>query len=107
LPLGRCGWLDAHQVSRHENGLQGWRSATLVKFAKALGVAPVYFMIEGEEINHARVARELDNLGLAPSKELAKALRDPAFLRFIEKCAKAMRAHKKNLLRMEKALKKV
>ena len=99
--------LSQAQVSRLENGLQGWRSATLLKFARALDVEPVYFMIEGDEVDRADVHEELAGLGLTPSDRLTKALKDPGFLKFVEKAAKAMRAHKKNLLRMEKALRGV
>ena len=98
--------LSQAQVSRLENGLQGWRSATLMKFAKALKVKPVYFLVAGEEVNQTRVAKELDSLGLAASDGLIRALRDKKFLRFMEKCARAMRAHKKNLVRTQKAMKR-
>ena len=33
------------QVSRLENGLQGFRSTTLMKIAKALGKEPFYFLM--------------------------------------------------------------
>jgi transcriptional regulator with XRE-family HTH domain len=99
--------LSQAQVSRLENGLQGFRSATLVKFAKALDVAPIYFFVEGEETSTNKVAEELEGHGLTPSKGLRKALANPAFLRFAEQCAKAFKAHKKNLGRMAAALKRV
>ena len=99
--------LSQAQVSRLENGLQGFRSATLLKFAKALDVAPIYFFVEGEETSTNRVAEELEGHGLTPSKGLRKALANPAFLRFAEQCAKAFKAHQKNLGRMSAALKRV
>ena len=99
--------LSQAQVSRLENGLQGFRSATLLKFSKVLGVPPIYFFVEGEETSTLKVAEELADYGLTPSRGLRKALANPAFLRFAEKCAKAYKAHKKNLLKMEKALKRV
>jgi transcriptional regulator with XRE-family HTH domain len=36
------------QISRLENGHQGFRSKTLVKIAEALGVKPAFFWIEDE-----------------------------------------------------------
>lgn len=99
--------LSQAQVSRLENGLQGFRSATLIKFAKALDVAPIYFFVEGEETSTNRVAEELEGHGLTPSKGLRKALANPAFLRFAEKCAKAFKTHKKSLGKMAAALKRV
>ena len=99
--------LSQAQVSRLENGLQGFRSATLIKFAKALDVAPIYFFVEGEETSTNRVAEELEGHGLTPSKGLRKALANPAFLRFAEQCAKVFKGHRKNLARMSTALKRV
>ena len=98
--------LSQAQVSRLENGLQGFRSATLIKFAKALNVPPIYFFVEGEETSTNKVAEELAEYGLTPTRDLRKALANPAFLKFAERCAKAFKAHKKNLLRMEAAIKR-
>jgi len=99
--------LSQAQVSRLENGLQGFRSATLLKFAKALNVPPIYFFVEGEETSTSAVAEELEDYGLTASRGLRKALANPAFLRFAEKCAKSFRSHKKNLVKMAEALKRV
>ena len=99
--------LSQAQVSRLENGLQGFRSATLIKFAKALDVPPIYFFVEGEDVSTNKVAEELEDYGLTASKGLRKALANPAFLKFAESCARAFRAHKKNLVKMDKAIKRV
>ncbi len=99
--------LSQAQVSRLENGLQGFRSATLIKFSKALGVAPIYFFVEGEDASTKKVAEELEDYGLTPSRSLRKALSNPAFLKFAEKCAKGFKAHKKNLVKMQKAVNRV
>jgi len=40
--------LSQAQISRLENAKQGFRSATLVRIAEALGVKPAYFWIEDE-----------------------------------------------------------
>ncbi|HOX06129.1 MAG TPA: helix-turn-helix transcriptional regulator [Planctomycetota bacterium] len=107
VTLARKVRLSQAQVSRLENGLQGFRSATLAKFAKALDVPPIYFFVEGEETSTERIAEELEGQGLTPSRALRRALANPAFLRFAEKCAKSFRAHKKNLSRMEAAVRRV
>lgn len=99
--------LSQAQVSRLENGLQGFRSATLIKFAKVLGVPPIYFFVEGEETSTNKVAEELETYGLTPSKVLRKALSNAAFLKFAESCARSFKAHKKNLVKMEKAVNRV
>ena len=96
--------LSQAQVSRLENGLQGFRSATLIKLAKALNVEPATLVVSGKQYGQVKVADEMDDLGLTPSDRLIKALKNPGFLKFVERCAKAMRAHKKNLIRMERAL---
>ena len=46
--LAKLVGISQAQISRLENGLQGFRSATLVRIAKALGVKPAYFWIEDE-----------------------------------------------------------
>jgi transcriptional regulator with XRE-family HTH domain len=102
--LARKVRLTQAQVSRLETGQQGFRSEVLMRFARVLGVAPAYFFVEGEDASAAKVAQELVGLGLAPSQRLIKALKDKGFLRFMERCAKVMRAHRKNLVRMQKAL---
>jgi transcriptional regulator with XRE-family HTH domain len=107
ITLAKKVRLSQAQVSRLENGLQGFRSATLVKFARALGVPPIYFFVKGEDTSTSKVAEELEDYGLTASRNLRKALANAAFLRFAEKCAKAFKAHKKNLVRMEAAVKRV
>ena len=107
ITLARKVRLSQAQVSRLENGLQGFRSATLIKFSKALGVPPIYFFVEGEDVSTSKVAETLADYGLTPSKGLRKALSNPAFLKFAEKCAKSFRTAKKNLLKMEAVIKHV
>ena len=99
--------LSQAQVSRLEIGLQGFRSATLIRFARVLGVPPSYFFVAGEDASTGRVAKEMETLGLAPSKMLRKAMTRPAFFKFLEKCAKAAKTHRKNLVRMEAALRRI
>ena len=96
-------------MSRLENGLQGFRSATLTRMAKVLGVPPTYFSleVESDKVSQNDVAEALDDVGLTPSRTLVAAMKDERFLKFLEKCAKAIRSHKKNLVRMTKALQKI
>jgi transcriptional regulator with XRE-family HTH domain len=96
--------LSQAQISRMETGLQGFRSVTLMKLARALEVPPIYFFVEGEEVSPSKIAEELRAQGLTASKDLRKALTSPAFLKFAEGCAKAMKAHRRNLLKMKKAV---
>ena len=73
------------QISRLENGKQGFRSSTLAKIAHALGVKPVYFFLEeGQEA--ASLAREGVEIYGAPGK-LGEALRHPEFRDLIEQAA--------------------
>jgi transcriptional regulator with XRE-family HTH domain len=99
--------LSQAQVSRLENGLQGFRSKTLDKFAKVLGVPPMYFYVEDEEAATVNMAQDLVKRGLAPSSGLRKALANPAFLRFLERCAKGFGKDKKDLDKMAAAVKRV
>jgi len=106
VTLAKKVGLSQAQVSRLENGLQGFRSATLLKFCRVLDVDPVYFFIEGQDASAGKVTKELESRGLAPSLGLRKALANAAFLRFAERCARIHRAHKKNLVRMVQLIKR-
>jgi len=73
------------QISRLENGKQGFRSSTLAKIAHALGVKPVYFLLE-EGQTEASVAREGVEIYGAPGK-LGEALKHPEFRDLMLKAA--------------------
>jgi transcriptional regulator with XRE-family HTH domain len=105
--LARKVRLTQAQVSRLENGLQGFRAATLARIAKVLGVPPIYFFVENEQPATVEMAQDLKKHGLEPSRGLRKALANPAFLRFLEKCAKAFNKDKKKLDRIAAAVKRV
>jgi len=83
--LARRSGLSQAQVSRLENGKQGFRSATLARIAKALEVKPVYFFIE----DTANVEEGAPVYGLAAGGELVEALRSPEFVRVAERLADA------------------
>jgi transcriptional regulator with XRE-family HTH domain len=77
------------QVSRLENGLQGFRRATLKKFAKALGVRIVDLVQE-------------DRKALSPI--LARALQNRAFAAYLDRAAAAYLKKPKVLAAMDRAL---
>ena len=47
--LARRVGISQAQISRLENGLQGFRSGTLLKIAKAPGKPPFYFMMNDKQ----------------------------------------------------------
>ena len=49
--LARRVGISQAQISRLENGLQGFRSTTLFKIAKALGKEPFYFLMNDKQWN--------------------------------------------------------
>ncbi len=73
------------QISRLENGKQGFRSSTLAKIAGALGVKPVYFYLE-EGQDPSELVREGAKIYGAPGK-LGDALKHPEFRDLAEKAA--------------------
>lgn len=107
ISLARKLRISQAQVSRLENGLQGFRHGTLVRIAKALGVPTIYFFVEDETTATSRVAEQLDKRGLEATGGLRKALANAAFLRFMEKCAAAFARDRKRLAKMEQAVRRV
>jgi transcriptional regulator with XRE-family HTH domain len=79
------------QISRLENGKQGFRSSTLTKIAKALGVKPLYFFIDNREED----SDEGSVYGLAAGGELIEALKSAEFVQVVEKIAASF-LHKKD-----------
>jgi transcriptional regulator with XRE-family HTH domain len=79
------------QISRLENGKQGFRSATLTKIAKALGVKPIYFFINEKDESSG----EDSVYGLAAGGELVEALKAAEFVQVVERMAAAF-LHKKD-----------
>ncbi len=75
------------QISRLENGKQGFRSKTLDRISKALGVKPMYFFIEQD--GSGKAADGAPVYGLEAGGELIKALRAPDFVQVAEKLAVA------------------
>jgi transcriptional regulator with XRE-family HTH domain len=104
VTLARKVGMSQAQVSRLENGLQGFRSATLIKFCRILGVDPVYVFVGDDAASVGKVTRELKRRGLQPTRTLQKALANAAFLRFAERCAKAFHSGKQKLPQMDKLI---
>lgn len=77
------------QISRLENGKQGFRSATLTRISKSLGVKPVFFFLEESDTGEARIAERLASYGVTPSKRLVEALSRPGFRKWVERAADA------------------
>lgn len=92
--------LSQGQVSRLENGKQGFRSSTLLRIAEALDVKPVYFFMDDTGDNEEE---EHPVYGLAAGGELAEALRSPEFVRVSEKLADAY-LHRKSAFVAMKAV---
>ncbi len=80
------------QISRLENGKQGFRSATLSKIANALGVKMSFFFQEEGEA------------GVSVSPKLGEALRTEAFAVYAERAASVYLADPKILQALTKAL---
>jgi transcriptional regulator with XRE-family HTH domain len=98
--------LTQAQISRLENGVQGFRAGTLTRIARALGVPPIYFYLEDPEVQVAELLAELRAQGVKSSRALRKALAHPAFLRFAERCAESFKREKKSLERMDGAVRR-
>lgn len=88
--LAKMVGISQAQISRLENGKQGFRSATLTKIAEALNVKSVYFfMEEGEEGPTGKVERAAALYAAVAHPRLAEALNSPHFLAAAEKMAEA------------------
>lgn len=87
--LARKVGLSQAQISRLENGSQGFRSHTLMRIAEALGVKPIYFYMDQEDLSKVAVVSEREDLyGPGVPDELKEALRSPRFKRFASKAAR-------------------
>ena len=100
IALARKIGMSQAQVSRLETGLQLFRSLTLMRFAQVLGTTPTELLLGAE----VEPAREMERLGLAPSRTLRSAMCDRRFLRFLKRCALLAGEHRKNLSRMEQLI---
>jgi len=85
--LGKLVGLSQAQISRLENGKQGFRSITLMKVSRALGVKPAYFFLEDVPEPAGKVKEEAAPYGISPESKLAAALRDPLFRKFAARMA--------------------
>jgi transcriptional regulator with XRE-family HTH domain len=105
VTLARKVNLSQAQVSRLENGLQGFRSATMNKFAKVLGVPVAYFYMKDRDAAFTgQMVADLKKHDLKASSMLCGALSNAAFLRFMEKCARAYTRRQGSLEEMDAAV---
>ena len=106
--LARRAGLSQSQISRLENGQQGFRSHTLARLSKALGVSPAHFFIN--ELDDVRKDRQRNQEARRElGKTLAEEIRErygeiavtPAYSNFLKRLAKALarRATDPKLLR--------
>ena len=88
--LAQMVGISQAQISRLENGKQGFRSATLAKISTALNVSPVYFfMDDGDDGITGKVSQAAAIYGAVAHPRLADALKSPHFLAAAEKMADA------------------
>ena len=102
--LARRVGLSQAQTSRLENGKQGFRSATLTKIGKALGVTPVYFFIE--EGDDASVAEAASAYGIR-SQILLNSLRDKEFREAAEKAAQVFERDRTAFQRLKELIERL
>jgi len=80
--------LSQAQISRLENGLQGFRSHTIAKIAEALGVKPIYFFMENKKVKVEDVIQENEDVfGPGVTVDLKEAMKSTRFKRFALKSA--------------------
>ena len=106
--LARKVGLSQAQISRLENGNQGFRSHTLMRIADALGVKPIYFFMDQEDLSKVSVVQEReDPYGPGVPDELKEALRSPRFKRFASKSARIFLEDEKAFSRIASLVRKI
>lgn len=101
--VGASLGLHLVRIREYESGKRRIRSATLARLGEVLGVSVTEFFASPGE-GRKKVKPDLVKAGLAPSPKLIKALKNPEFLRLMERSARAAQFHKKNLKGMNEAL---
>jgi transcriptional regulator with XRE-family HTH domain len=84
--LAKMVGISQAQISRLENGKQGFRSSTLAKIAQALNVEPVWFFLDNEQdstLNDAAAA-----YAAIAHPRLAQALQNPQFQALADRFAR-------------------
>jgi transcriptional regulator with XRE-family HTH domain len=105
--LARKVGLSQAQISRLENGNQGFRSHTLMRIAAALGVKPIYFYMDQDDLSKVPLVRESEDLyGPGVPDELKEALRSPRFKRFASKSARVFLENEKAFARLSSLVRK-
>jgi transcriptional regulator with XRE-family HTH domain len=86
--LAQMVGMSQAQISRLENGKQGYRSATLSKIADALHTKVPFLVSGGRGQSPSEVvAEEADRYGPGMPKEVITALKSKGYKDFIMKCA--------------------
>jgi len=93
------------QLSRLENGAQGFRAETFLAICKALDLPPLYFFVEDDRAFTAALSGELKPKEMKISRDLQRGLANPVFLRFMELWAAEAGEQKQTLDRMTGAAK--
>ncbi len=89
--LAKMVGISQAQISRLENGKQGFRSATLTKIAQALEVHPVWFFLEDKKGDDStgKLSESAATYATVAHPRLADAMKSPQFLAAAEKLAVA------------------
>lgn len=92
--LARRVGISQPQVSRLENGKQGFRSETLLKISGALGVHPGYFYTEemhAVSADHKRISSDRERIGRRVADSIERQFGEvavtPAFQRVLKQLA--------------------
>jgi len=91
--------LSQAQISRLENGKQNFRSKTLVKIAKALGVKPLFFFLDEKDTPATKqVFESAPKYSSKRSPTISKALSYPEFSRLLEQMSESFLIDKRAFL---------
>jgi len=94
------------QISRLENGHQGFRGKTLEKISAALGVKPVYFYTDDKKTIEKAVRETSESIyGSGLSEEIRNLMDFPRFKNFLSKSARMFLKDPKRFDKVEKILK--
>ncbi len=95
--LARRAGLSQPQISRLENGKQGFRSETIARISKALGVNSAYFFLEQldivrseQERNHAQREKLGQELARDLAHEYGEVVVTPAFRTILKRLARTL-----------------
>lgn len=112
--LGRRVGLSQPQISRLENGKQGFRSDTLARIAEALGVTPAYFFIdEADDVQQeqARAHETRNRMGAQLAQDIEQQYGEiavtPAFKQSLKRLAVTLNKDETNAKTLRKLLDRI